>query len=586
MSVKDQVQNLQCECAAQAGTYASVADCRSDIFKLEPLGDAQCMRELFAANPLEAPMLDCNLTELENLASCLAGASCNEDLTLACLGDFDQRLTACPTGPGTLGDSFGFDSSDAVAMSAPGIPELRFTAATAIFTDQSFYPGTSILPFSNLPTFTDADIGSLEGGTLTDGAESYNFDVTSFTVSVDPLFSFLLNYTASGTLTDSSGVDVATLVINVQNESHDPPDTTITEPGFKRMEWSADASYEINLPGAPVPPIAFSGSTKLVAYDSFFDAALESCQDLPGDQLAAVFGDSLDASIDELCRCSEDETVRAQCLLAKQDFRSDCLAQIVDLDPIAAEVTECLVEQLDTDTELMSGQACCANPGDVDCLSSGPFSGSLGAGLEVAQCLPSDEARGFADAILACLRPPPLVIDFSDDPARCDNETSLASGEAGYFMVVTRSRKLDPNDVPYSRHYLILDLTQLSALATIPVDAVQQFLFSLFLLDADTSPGATDQCERPNIVSIALDDADATANFIAVSDNIRFVQEGLVALPDEIAGGFTDIEAYVEQLYENEICPTFDEIIDAGLTEADFPLDILLKKVLLGRLGC
>ena len=183
------------------------------------------------------------------------------------------------------------------------------------------------------------------------------------------------------------------------------------------MEWTVDnASYEITFSGAP--PIPFGGSTKLIAYDSFFDAALESCQDLPGDQLAAVFGESLDASIDEACRCAGDETAQAQCLTAKQDFRSDCLAQIADLDPIAVEVTECLVEQLDADTELMVGQACCENPGDLDCLSTDPLSGSFGAGMNVSQCVPSDEARGFADVIVSCLSPPPPPpVDFSDDPA-------------------------------------------------------------------------------------------------------------------------------------------------------------------------
>jgi len=592
VSVQAEIQRLQCECAVQAGTYACVADCEADLFKLEPNGNAQCLRELFAANPLEAPMLDCNLTELEGLASCLTTASCNEDASLVCLTDFDDRLNVCPTGPGSLGDSFGIELSGPVNTALLGISEMNFPAARVVFTDQSFYPGASILPLTNLPTFTNTDVGSLVGGTLTNvpGAPTfeYSFDITSFTVAADPIQTFLLNYTATGTLTDTLGgnpvgLNGATLDINVAIAQHTSPDSTVTEPGFRQVEWAADADYTFTFAGGAIA--SFGGeSSRLLAYDSFFDAALDSCLDLPGDQLAALYGESLDATFDQACRCAADETERDQCLSAKPSPRIDCLTQVVNFSPLAAEVTECLVEELDDETEFMTTQACCANPGDFDCLSPDNFSSTISAGLNTGRCTSSDEARDLGDAILACMRP--LPVDFSDDPARCDNVNSLASGEAGDFMVVTRSQKLDLNGVPYLRHYLILDLSKINVLASIPVDAVQQFLFSLYLLDANTSNDATDQCEQAGIVSIALDDINTTADFIALSASIRAVQDSLDAVPGLIQGGVTDMAAYAEQLYTNEICPTFDEIIDAGLMTAPPILDILLKNVLLDRLGC
>lgn len=610
--VKDEIQLLQCECAVQAGAYASVADCRADVFKLEPTGNAQCMRELFAANPLEAPMLDCNITELENLSSCLAGASCNEDLSLACLDDFDERLMVCPKGPGTLGDSFGIDLSGAVDLPVLGVPGVSFPASKAIFTDQNFYPGTSTLPFANLPTFTITDIGSLDGGTLTNVTGSpvigYDFDVTSFTASVEPNLTYLLNYTATGILRDTSAgtptaFDGATLIINVQNESHEPPDTTVTEPGYKQMEWSADASYQIILPGGipPLPP--FNGSTKLIAYDSFFDAALESCQDLPGDQLATVFGSSLDASIDELCRCSEDETVRAQCLLAKQDYRSDCLAQIVDLDPVAAEVTECLVEQLDTETDLMAGQACCENPGDFDCLSADPTSGNFGAAMNVSQCVPSDEARGYADAIVACLSPPPPPPPvFSDDPARCEpTQDMLASGQVTDFMFVSRSQKVDPTTGSlYKRDYLIVNLEKLTRLAVVSraesLDTVQQFLFSLYYLDADPSPNAKDQCEQPGIVSLALEYVGDPPQYLQLGGLVGDAGAGLDNLDDLITNAQDTVEAFAVELVQDLLCPAFESAVTENSAASKFCLKLsctaqviaakVVETALLAAVGC
>lgn len=605
VSVQAEIQRLQCECAVQAGTYACAADCEADLFKLEPNGNAQCLRDLFAANPLEAPMLDCNLNELEGLASCMATASCNEDASLACLAGLEDRLNVCPTGPGSLGDSFGFDVSDPVDTAFLGIPELSFPAAQAVFTDQNFYPGTSILPVVKLPTFTSTDVASLAGGTLTDvpGALNieYNFNITSFTVAVDPIQTFLLNYTATGTLTEvpgstPAGFDGATLSISVTKDSQASPDATDTGPGFKQTQWlvnDVDAEYTITLPNST--ELIFNTPTRLLAYDSFFDAALDSCLDLPGDQLATLYGESLDAAFDQVCRCVADDTERTQCLLGKQSPRMDCLAQAVAIDPIATEVTECLVELLDEETDIMATQACCVNPGDFDCLNPDPFSGSLGGGLDAGRCVPSVEARDLADAILSCMGPePPPPVVFSDDPARCElnDPNILVSGQTGDFMVVSRSQKVDPiTGNFYKRDYLVMNLSKLSLLATIPVDAVQEFLFSLYLLDADPSKDAKDQCELAGIVSIGLDYSGAPPEYLQAADLIRDVQAGLGGLQSKIDEGKAQAEAFAEELYVGFVCPAFQGVVDSNQAAnsgggKSAIAKLIFKKLLLSAIGC
>jgi hypothetical protein len=609
VSVKDEIQNLQCECAVRAGTYASVADCRADIFKLEPSGDAQCLRDLFVANPLDEPAIDCQLSGFEGLASCIASANCNDEAGAACVTDFDARLNACPKGPATSGDSFGIDLADGVSIPFQNGLILNLPAAEAYFADENFYPSNAL---SNLPTFTndDADplnddVDSLSSGKLTntDGTLEYQFDITDFTVAIDPIETYKYSYTAVGTLTNSLGGDVldwngVPLSINVKHDIQAAPDSTSEASAVRQAQWMVMADYTIGVPTVP-GGITSSAPTQLLAKDSFFDASVDSCQNLPVDQLTAIYGASLDANIEERCRCAPDDAARAQCLLARDNVspRSDCLAQLVDNDPLAAEVTECVIEDLDLEANSMAGLACCANPGDTGCLDR---SGYFDATQTFRNCASSAAARDVAEAVLFCMGPPPppppAPVDFSDDPARCDNVTSLASGIAGDFMVVTASRKLDGDGNPYPRHYMILDLTlpEIGELAAL--DAAQPLLTALYGLDAGNLTEVKDQCELPNIVSIALDGDGTPPDFGSINDRIRDLQNGLEDLPAFIARGRAQAEAYAEQLYKQLVCPAVSVIVSAlslpvpgGNIAAQIVADIInamIKQAILGVFGC
>lgn len=602
---KAEFQRLQCECDVQAGTYASVASCKADKFKLEPDADAQCLRDIFAANPLDVPTIACELSTLEGLSSCIAAASCNEEASQACLAGLEGRQDVCPKGPATSGDTFGIDLANGVSFPFPGGLSLNMPMAEIYFDDNNFYPST---PVTKLPTFTNDDddllnddVDSLSGGKLTDAAGTieYNVDIIDFTVAIDPIETYKYNYTATGTLTNTTGSDAlglngVPLFISVKHDINAVPDSTSEESVIRRAQWSVMADYSIGIPFVPGSIMA-SAPTRLLAKDSFLDASIDSCQNLPGDQLAVVYGESLDANYDELCRCAPDDATRSQCLLSREGLspRVDCLDQLVDLNPLAAEVTECIVEELDFETDAMTGMVCCANPGDSDCLSS---SGTFTAAQTFSRCATSAVTRDTANAIFFCMGPPPPppvpTVDFSSDPARCDNTKMLASGVPGDFMVVTASRQLDGSGIPYPRHYIILDLVQLSDLATF--DAAQPLLTALYGIDAGSPTEVKDQCDQPNIVSIALDGDGTPPDFGSVNARISDVQNGLAGLPAAIALGKMQAEAYVKELYKASVCPAFTNMTDFVKIKVPGPGSIytsaiataIAKKAILSAVGC
>lgn len=609
VAAKAEVQRLQCECAVQTGAYVNVAACEADLFKLEPAGDAQCLRDVFAANPVDVPAVDCELSELEGLASCIAAANCDENASDVCFDGLDQRLNACPKGPATSGDTFTIAAANGASIPIPGGLILNMPGAKVAFEDEDFYPSNLL---SELPTFTndDADflnddVDRLSGGNLTstDGTIEYSFDITDFMVAIDPIETFKYNYTATGTLTNTLGGDAfnlngAPFFITVKHDIKIAPDSTSEASAIRQAQWSVMADYWFGAPPFVPGSIRASAPTQLLATDSSFDALVDSCQNLPGDQLALILGSSVDDNFGQLCRCAPDDAARVQCLLGKDNVspRNDCLAQLVDQDPLAAEVTECIIEELDFDTDSMTGRVCCAaNPGDPDCLNSG---GALDVAQSFRRCTPSDAARDVAEAVLFCMGPPPPPppppVDFSSDPARCDNTTNLASGVPGDFMVITRSRLLDGNGIPHPRHYVIFDLTQLSSLATL--DAAQPLVTALYGLDAGSIKAVTDQCELPDIVSIALDGDGTPPNFGSINGRISDVQNGLNDLPTFIAQGRARAEEYARRLYKQIVCPAVSTVVGTlslpapgGNVAAQFVADAvnaMIKQAILGSFGC
>ena len=602
VSVAAEFKHLHCECLVQGGEYACVADCLADNFKLEPNADAQCLRDVFTGNPLDATAIECGLTVLEDFTSCYAAASCNPDAIISCVLDTESREAMCPQGPATSGDTFSIALANGITIPGgppgSGVPELltvNMPSAELFFSKDKFYPSALIEPKLKLPTFTNTDVDSLAGGTfvvIEDGSEQ-NFDITDFTVTADNVDSSKYNYTVTGTLASGVGnpivIDGTPLFISVKHDINAVPEFTSNAVSVRQSLWEVTADYSLG--AAENLPFASDVPTQLIAKDSLFTEQSESCSNLPGDQLATIYGESLDTNFDESCRCAPDDASRTQCLLAKgsESPRNECLAKLLDSDPLATEITECIIGGLDRNADKLAELVCCANPDDTSCLSSS--GGNIYSGTSAAAffCANSDAELDTAEAIFSCMGPPPPPpLDFSDDPARCDNMTELASGMPGDFMVVTHSRKLDSNSGEYyPRHYMIMDLNQLTELATL--DAAQPLLLSLYTQDADTSADRKDQCEEAGKVSIALDGDGSPPDLNALNDRINELQNGLENLSDFIAQGKAEAEAYAEDLYQNSVCPAVEESLEhttRGDKKATKLLLFIIRKSILSRLGC
>ncbi len=601
VAVNEDLQTLQCECAVQSGAYSSIAECKAELFKLEPTGDTQCLREVISASPLEVPGLACNLTALEDLAGCLATASCDEDVAAMCGRDLDQQLMACPDTPR---DSVGIDLSNNVDVSGCSGPGVKVNLPGAeVFFDEDKFNFHNSSAFTPPPTWTNSEVLSLVGDTLTTTSEAltseYDLDVTSFTVGTPPPLEpddrFI--YAVTGTLADVLGGDLACfdgarLDINLEIDRTRPADfTDTTLKSITTKRWETEANYSITNRPNSAADVTVTTPTQLFASDSFVEEALDVCLNHPGDQLAALYDESLDATYDELCRCAPDEASRDQCLQAKQSPRLDCLAQLVDLSPAAAEMTECLIEDMDIAANELPELACCTDPNDIDCLSGNANQNAI-TSLSGNLCGASTE---ITDAVLSCMGPPPLApVDFSDDPARCTpTQDMLASGLVGDVMVVSHSQKLNPDTMlPFSRHYIILDLEQLDPLKSIPLDIIQQSLFSLYLLDAG---GSKDQCELPGIVSIAFDRAPMSPipDFGSINAQISAIQTALGLLPGRIQEGQEQAEAAARELYYDLICGAVaDSMQDIAFVDfkrypiTSFFLNIAFKQSLLAAIGC
>ncbi len=102
-----------------------------------------------------------------------------------------------------------------------------------------------------------------------------------------------------------------------------------------------------------------------------FERLADGCFDRTGEELVALYSDSLDAAFEEACRCVPDEE-REACLAAKESPRQECLAPLLGIDPLPRRVTECLIEYLDEEIEFLQDEACCEGPDDFDC-RTGPF---------------------------------------------------------------------------------------------------------------------------------------------------------------------------------------------------------------------
>ena len=576
VNVKGDIQDLQCECAMQAGDYTSISKCKADLFKLEPARGAQCLRDVFDDHPRDLPAVKCEISAFEDLASCSRKASCNTKANGSCLFAFLKQQRSCPTGPATNGDSFGIQMTNGVTFPAfPGLT-LDMPPVNVSLVGEDYYPFS---PLAKLPSFVNDDddllndeVDSLSSGSLRDvnSKLEYQFKIKDFTVQVDPIESFKYVYTASGTLKNTAGADVNNwhglpFNISVKQDLNTAPDSVKESASLLRATWAVTTDFHID---APMVPGGFTASApgQLLATDSRFDAWVESCQNLPGDQMASVFADSFNANFKETCRCSPDTATREACRSDAPSPRKKCFAQVVKLDPAAAEVAKCVIEEFDDQVEGLDGIACCANPGDLGCMSRtlGTNGGSIDQKFNF--CASSDTERDAAEALLFCMGdappPPPPSVDFSADPAQCDNTTMLASGTAGDVMVFTQTRVLNPMGLPYPRFYAIFDLAQFSELATL--DAAQPLLTALHAIDNDSSAKSKDSCALPNIVSIAMDGDTATPPDLgSINTRINDIQNGLVNLPMFIAMGKQQAEEFAQELYQDLVCPAFVNMTDS-----------------------
>lgn len=605
LAAKADFQRLQCDCAVQSGAYSSIAECEADLFKLEPIGNdnEQCLRDVISANLEENSNLECELVALEDLSDCTATASCSDDIFATCLTELERQLSACP---GPVGDSLVIDYSsgdpDLSSLLEPGVV-VDLPQAEAFFAEDKFNLDASSVSFP--PTFSTGEIVRLNGGVLADVSGplpiGYDLNVTGFGVTLPdtPSSDDRIFYSITGTLNDAIGGDPAGFDGAELNIFYSSDRTLSAGPiemsgnAIRSRTWEASGSYSIANRPDSAEDVFIEGLMQLTVSDSFFEEALESCQNLPGDQLVAFYNESLDTAYEELCQCADElETIPGggeSCRDPKQSPRPDCLEALLDISPLVAEYTECLIADLDTAAEELPELACrISDPGCTDCVQFDADSNSWISPPEIWQTNGCGASPAITEAFQSCLGPlPPPPVDFSDDPARCTpTQDMLASGNEGDVMVVSLSQKLNPDSVPpflpFSRHYVILQLDQLAILQQIPLDTIQQSLFALYLLDGDPT---RDQCEMPGIVSIAFDDPATVPDFDSINTQIAEIRDALGQLPARIQEGQEQAEAAADELYNDLICGAVGDNY-ASPPGVGFWKGLLLKQLLLGATGC
>jgi hypothetical protein len=614
VSANAEAQRLQCDCAVDFSAYACVDNCEADLFKLEPNGDVQCLRDLLGST-LDAPTVECQLAAIESLNACIPGAECSDDAFDACLIPFEIALLSCPPaaqGFEALADGcFDRTGNELVDLYTASLDAAFDEACRCVASDEEREEClalkqaprvdclTLLMELDPLPrAVTECLIEYLdeEAELLADEACCESPD--DFDCRTGPfLFSGELNpfgsprgrisgalgnclgseqnrivYTATGTLSDAMGGDAArledaTLTIRVQADPDASP-TPLSSGTSERAVWNAAASYAITGRPNGAPDLTFAASTGLVAVNRF--PIDPDAPQLPGGPPDSFGFESTNGLL---------EGVAVGLPFVQADFPGHELFS--DRETPA-------IRSLPSYQEALSGGSL------ADATGSGAFSYDFDVQRFRGDPVPVFDA---ADAVVFCMGPEPaLPFDPLNDAGRCgDEEALLVSGGIDDFMAVSRSAAQALDGAPYL-YYLVVRRDQISELQTYvrsnpllaELDPVRSLVSALETFDDSEDDNCRD---GGGVISVALPpEAGTPPDLSEVATRIEEAQRALGQLR------MLDLQALKEQAVQivldtvrQAICPTIGVAVNKVIAPTNFKrlaLNIALRGVLGTATGC
>lgn len=262
-------------------------NCEAELFKLEPNGDVECLRELLGTT-LDTPTVECQLAAIEALNACTPDAECNDEEFAACFLPFEVAVRACPEaalGFETLADGcldrtgeelvalYNASLDAAFEESCRCVPDEEREACLAFKEaprEDCLTPLRGIDPLPRRVTeclieYLDEEIEFLEDEACCEGPDDLDCRTGPFWFSgelhqlqrqrfqISGALAFCLGseqnlvvYTATGTLSDTVGgdaaqLDGATMTVRI-SANPDALSTPLSSGTSERAVWNAAAS--------------------------------------------------------------------------------------------------------------------------------------------------------------------------------------------------------------------------------------------------------------------------------------------------------------------------------------------------------